>query len=296
MLLVAVSAVSFGLMPIFTKIAYADGTDTHSLLCIRFAAAALFMFALMLLKKSPMPRKKEMLAYVLLGAIGYVGQASCYFSALHYASPSIVSLLLYTYPAMVMIGSLFFFKERITVKNLFSLLLALSGTVAIIDKQFSVSKEGIILSVLAAAFYSAYILASAKIVKKGMEIQAAAFIMLGAAAVFSTISALWGFTLPSHASGLAAAAMIALVSTVLAFWSFFAGMAKTGPSTASLVSTLEPVVTVLASVLILAEKLTANVILGGLLVMAALVIAAIPQQKRAGLALRADSKRKRGRP
>ncbi len=278
-LLVAVSAISFGLMPIFTKIAYADGTDTHSLLCVRFFVAAVFMFSLMRIRKIPLPDKRDALAFFMLGALGYVGQSSCFFAALQYASPSIVSLLLYTYPAMVMIGAFLFLKERITVKKIFSLLLAFLGTVTIIGKHFTVNKEGVILSVMAALFYSAYILVSAKTAKKGMEIPAAAFIILGAAAVFGTLSILWGLTLPSHAAGLSAAVMIALVSTALAFWSFFAGMAKIGPSAASLVSTLEPIVTILASVFILSEKLTANIILGGLLVLAALIITAISPKK-----------------
>ena len=55
--------------------------------------------------------------------------------------------------------------------------------------------------------------------------------------------------------------------------------ARPGPSTAALVSTLEPVVVVVCSVLILSEKLTVNVIIGGCLVLAALVATALPGKK-----------------
>jgi drug/metabolite transporter (DMT)-like permease len=33
--------------------------------------------------------------------MGYVGQSACYLTALHYASASLVSLLLYLFPAFV---------------------------------------------------------------------------------------------------------------------------------------------------------------------------------------------------
>lgn len=61
--LVAVSAVSFGLMPIFAKVAYAAGISTHTLLFLRFSVAAVLMFALFFARRLPMPSKKEILAF-----------------------------------------------------------------------------------------------------------------------------------------------------------------------------------------------------------------------------------------
>jgi len=72
-----------------------------------------------------------MLIFLLLCAIGYVGQLFCYFTALNYASSSVVSVLLYTYPALVVIGSAIFLKEKITVQKVISLCLALIGAFVI---------------------------------------------------------------------------------------------------------------------------------------------------------------------
>ena len=275
-LLIAISATSFGFMPIFAKIAYSAGTSTYSLLFLRFLVAAAFMFLLLFIKKLKLPSQKEMLIFFLLGAVGYVGQSFCYFTALNYASSSVVSILLYTYPALVMIGSAIFLKEKITVQKVISLCLALIGAFVIIGAEFHANPTGIVLSVLSAVFYSVYILISSKVVKAGAGIQSSAFIMLGAAVVYGIMNLFLGFTPPTQINGLVAVAMIALISTVLAFWAFFTGMEKTGPSTAALVSTLEPVVTVLSSVIILSEKITVNIVAGGCLVLAALIITAIP--------------------
>lgn len=278
-LLISISAASFGLMPIFAKIAYSAGTSTYSLLFLRFLVAAAFMFLLLFIKKLNLPSKKEMLTFLLLGAVGYVGQSFCYFTALNYASSNVVSLLLYTYPALVMIGSTIFLKEKITVQKVISLCLALIGAFVIIGAEFHANPTGIVLSVLSAVFYSVYILISSQVVKAGTGIQSSAFIMLGAAVVYGIMNLFLGFTPPTQINGLVAVAMIALISTVLAFWSFFTGMEKTGPSTAALVSTLEPVVTVLSSVIILSEKITVNIIAGGCLVLAALIVTALPSKE-----------------
>ena len=274
--LVALSAAAFGLMPIFAKMAYASGTGTYTLLFLRFLVAAVFMFLLMLMKKLPLPTKKEMLAFFLLGAVGYVGQSFCYFTALNYASSGTVSLLLYTYPALVMLGSAVVFKERITIKKAASLCLALVGAFVIIGTKLSAGAVGIILAVLAAVFYSVYILVSSRVVKDGQGIQSSAFIMLGATIVYGVINLFVGFQPPTAPAGYAAVLLIAFVSTVAAFWAFFTGMEITGPSVASLVSTLEPVVTVIASVVILSEPLTANLLVGGVLVLSSLVVTMLP--------------------
>jgi drug/metabolite transporter (DMT)-like permease len=278
-LLVALSAASFGLMPIFAKIAYSAATSTYSLLFLRFSLAAAFLFLSIFLKKLPLPSKREMLVFCLLGAVGYVGTSFCYFYALNYASAGIVSLLLYTYPALVMVGSAILFKERVTLPKVIALCLALVGACIIIGTEFQSNLIGIILSILAALFYSSYILISSKSVKEGMGIQSSAFITLGAAVIYGTMNLFMGFSPPTQFDGFMAVAMITMISTVLAFWSFFTGIKKTGPSTASLVSILEPVVTVLASAIILSEKITSNMLLGGCLVLISLVVTLLPTKK-----------------
>ena len=271
-LLVTVSAVAFGLLPIFTKIAYAAGAGTYTLLFLRYLVAATFMFLLIRVKGLPLPPGRDIAAYLLLGMIGNAGMSFSYFTALKYTSSGVAALLLYTYPAMVMAGSVVFFKEKVTGSKILALFLALAGAFIIIGADFQTNFKGFAFAVLAAVIYSGYILVSSRIIKDGMSIQASAFIMLGAGIVFGILNPLVEFAPPTEPQGVLAVILIALVCTVLSFWSFLTGLEMVGPSTAALVSTLEPVVTVLASVLILSEKLTVRTVIGGCLVMAALFI------------------------
>lgn len=279
-LLVAGSAASFGLTPIFAKIAYSAGINIYSLLFLRFLVAAVFMFSLLFVKKLTLPSKKEMLALFLLGAAGYASQSFCYFMALNYASSSVVSLLFYTSPIMVMIGSAIFLKEKITIQKVVALCFALVGACVIIGEKLHVNSMGLVFTVLSALFYTAYVLVSSKVVKAGMGIQSSAFIMLGAMVVFGVINLFTGFNPPNNFKGIIAVVMTAVVSTVFAFWSFFTGMKITGPSIASLVSAVEPVVTVFSSVIFLSEKITIKIIIGGCLVLGSLIVTLIPSKKR----------------
>ena len=274
-LLVALSATVIGFMPIFAKTAYATGTSTYTLLFLRFLIAASAMFLLIFLRKLKMPTKKEMLLYLLLGVAGDAGQSYCYFAALNHTSSGVVSLLLYTSPAMVMVVSVLWLKEKFTVQKGIALCLALIGSAVIIGAEFDANPTGIILSVLSAVFYTAHIVLGAKVIKEGEELQASAFVMLGSASVFGILNLFTGFTPPTQLSGFVSIGMVALVSTAVGFWSFYVGIKKTGASTASLVATLEPVVTVFSSAIILSETLTKNTVIGGCLVIAALIITAL---------------------
>ena len=191
---------------------------------------------------------------------------------MNHASASVVSLLLYTYPALVMIGSVIFLKEKVTTLKIVSLCLALIGAFVIIGAEFDASPLGIILAISSAVFYSIYILINSTVVKAGTGIQSSAFTMLGVVLVYGVMNLFAGFEPPTEKIGFVAILLLAMISTVLAFWSFLTGMEKAGASTTALVSTLEPVVIIVSSVILLSEKLTMNIILGGVLVLTALII------------------------
>ena len=88
-------------MAIFARAAYAGGADVLGVLIVCFAAAGAILAAIMLATRRPWLRGRPLLAAILMGAIGYVGQALCYFTALNYASAGLVALLLYAYPTLV---------------------------------------------------------------------------------------------------------------------------------------------------------------------------------------------------
>jgi drug/metabolite transporter (DMT)-like permease len=68
---------------------------------------------------------------------------------------------------------------------------------------------------------------------------------------------------------------LAAVSTVTAISLFFAGLERVGPTMAAILSTVEPLVTVLLALIVLGERLGAIQLLGGALVLAAVVPATV---------------------
>jgi drug/metabolite transporter (DMT)-like permease len=279
---ILVSAASFGAMPIFARYAYADGVSPVTLLAIRFSLAAAIMAVILRIRRRTLHTKTRLVGLVLMGAVGYVGQSLCYFTALQHASAGMVALLLYLYPALVALLAAAALGDRLTPVRLAALGLALAGSALVIGVGLPGAAgwrgradiAGILLGLGAAVIYSVYIIAGTRFVPHGSATEASTVIISSAAIVYIVAAAASGPQLPATAGGYLALAAIAIVSTVVAIVAFFAGLERVGPTTASTLSTLEPVVTVVLAAFFLGETLAPLQIGGGVLILAAVLLLA----------------------
>ncbi|HZZ93475.1 MAG TPA: DMT family transporter [Usitatibacter sp.] len=264
---IALSAAAFGAMAILARFAYAAGVDVHGLLLLRFAIATAVLCAVMVLRGRSWPRGRTLVAAVLMGAIGYVGQAFCFFSALEFASAGLVALLLYVYPTLVCLLCAAFPGERITAARAAVLAASFAG-VALTLGGGRGSGTGILLGLAAAVFYAVYIVVGARELRHVDALAATTVVCLSAAVVLGAATAFHAPRWPGSAAGWSAVIAIGLACTVLPILAFFAGLKRVGPSRASIVSTLEPVVTVLLAWIVLGETLSFVQLGGGALVLA----------------------------
>jgi drug/metabolite transporter (DMT)-like permease len=269
--LVTVSAVAFGTLAAFGRYATADGLDALTILFLRFSLAAMVMAVLQAVRGEPLPRGPALLRLAGMGALGYVGQAFCYFTALNYASTGLVALLLYLYPIFVMLLSAFVLRERITAMKWVALALALVGTGLTVGPGGG-QWQGIALAITAALIYSVYILVGTGVMKEVSAVQSSTIIFASAGAMSGVLMWLRGPHFPQTGNGWLAIAAIVIVATVLPVVTFLAGLERIGPSNASMLSTVEPVVTVLLGAWLFHEQLQAVSLIGGALILLAVVL------------------------
>ncbi len=261
-LLVAISAVTFGTLAISSRYAFADGMDTLTILFLRFTIATGLMLALLAVRHERLPSGSALLRLVGMGAVGYIGQAYCFITALEYASSGLVALLLYIYPAMVTGLSILFLKERPSRRAYFALALALVGTALVVSPGGG-QWQGIVLALLSAVIYSAYILVGAQVMKQVSAVQSSTVIFASAALMAGVLMLMNGPHPPQTSLGWGALAAIVIFATVFPVTTFLAGIGHIGASSASMLSTLEPVVTVLLAAWLFGEKLALVALLGG---------------------------------
>jgi drug/metabolite transporter (DMT)-like permease len=271
-----ISAAGFGTMAVFGKLTYEDGLVPGDLLVLRFSLAALALAAIAVATGALRGLSAGAIrAGLLMGAIGYATQSALFFLALERMDASVLSLLLYLYPALVTAAAIVLRRERATARRFAALAIALAGTALVLAGAGAGALDPLatVMGLGAACAYTAYILVGDRVVEGVPPLALAALVTVGATVSFS-IAALvrGGVNLPPDAAGWAWIAGIALFSTVIAILTFFAGLARVGPSAAAILSTLEPVVTVALAAAVFDERLTAVQLFGGALVLAAVVV------------------------
>lgn len=279
---VIVSAAAFGAMAILARFAYASGVDTPTLLGLRFAIAAAAMLSIARARDVTLPRGSSLAGLVLLGALGYGGQAFSFFTALTLAPAGLVALLLYLHPALVALLATVFLHERLHAAKLVALALALVGTTLTVAPALGTAGEpgaagtvaGIGFAVAAAMFYSIYITVGAWLGRRASPLAMSTIVITSAASVFVAAAFIRGPQWPQTAAGWIAVIAIALVSTVAAITLYFAGLERIGPTRASTLSTVEPLVTVTLAAILLGETIAPVQLAGGALILAAVLLLA----------------------
>ncbi|GAA1593182.1 DMT family transporter [Kribbella sancticallisti] len=279
-LLCLLSAICFGAMAIFGKLAYDARVDVGDLLLIRFALAAAVLLAISRATGAlrGLPRR-AIAAGLAMGAIGYATQSGLFFGALERMDASLLALILYIYPALVMIGAIALGRERPSTRRIAALLIASAGTALVLGGAASGTLDplGTAMGFGAALAYTLYILAGDRVGAALPPTALSALVCTGATFTFAVASATQGGpNLTFAPTGWLWLTAIALISTVAAILTFFAGMSRVGPSTASILSTLEPAVTVALAAAIFHESLGPLQSIGGALVLTAVLVIQLP--------------------
>jgi drug/metabolite transporter (DMT)-like permease len=274
------SGAAFGAMAVFGKLAYSEGATVGTLLSVRFALAAALFWALVLAGRARREiaalGPRSLAAGLGLGACGYALQSGCYFAALQRIDASLLSLLLYTFPAMVAAAAVVLGRERLDAQRVSALALALGGLVLVVAGAGTGALDplGAALAIAAAVVYSTYILVSDGVVGRMSPQVLAALVCTGAAVSLTIGSAALGQLRLGELTlaGWGWLGCLAAISTVGAIVMFFAGLRRVGPTTASILATVEPLVTVVLAFLVFGERLGGVQLVGGALVVCAVLV------------------------
>lgn len=267
-----ISAICFGMIAVLAKLGYGLGLDAATMLQQRFGFGALLLLAWLAVRRRALlkPSPRLLAKAALLGGI-YLVQSSLFFLALESLPASTTALVFYFYPVAVTLLAVPFLGQRLDRCTLASLALVMAGCGLVFHDAFArnLPGAGLVFALAAMAVFSGYLLL-VQVLLRGEEPLRATFYVI----LFTAL----GFTLWNGPANLLEAApdrlglglILGLVPTALAISLLYAAIEKIGSAWVSIFSTFEPVATLAAAHLLLAEDV-ALVQLGG----AALIIAGI---------------------
>jgi drug/metabolite transporter (DMT)-like permease len=268
-----VSAAAFSSSTFFGRIALDDGVGVLTLLALRYGGATFLFRGLVVLTHQHLPRRNAALRVVGLGAVLLSGQAALFYSALERLDASLTVLLLYTFPAMVAVASIATGREPPSRRKAGAVLVATTGTGLVLLGDAHLRGDGVGIVLGLAAAVAAWVVISDRVLQGMPPLVVSALVSTGAAlALWGVGLAIGGIDLTIGPVGWGAIFGTVLISTVLAISTAMAGMVRVGPTVASVVMTAEVPLAVTWAILLLGERLHTVQAVGGVLVVAAVVL------------------------
>ncbi len=269
------SAVTFGATGVLAKAAYSSGVSVSSLLGARFAIAAALLWAIVAIRRTSLPPARLAAAALALGAIGYAGEATLYFSALERLDASLVALLLATYPAVVVVVAIALGRERADRRRAIALCASIGGAVLVLGGARVSGLDGLGLAFAASAVvaYATYVLLADRVAGRVDGLTLAALVITGAAIGTLALGGSTGsldFALDARAWTTIGA--LAALCTVVPIAAFLIALPRIGPGTASILSSFETVIAVLLAALLLGDALGPAQLAGAALVLGAALL------------------------
>jgi drug/metabolite transporter (DMT)-like permease len=198
-------------------------------------------------------------------------------------SSSLSGLLIASVPILVAVfGLLSGGQDRPSPVRWTGLLVGLGGVALLVVSGGTNGNVGSVLEVLAVAVcYSIGPLIAARKLSELPSLGMTAACLAFAAVVYAPIAAVtWPHVVPA-AKVLASLAALGVISTALAFILFFALIAEAGPARATVIPYVNPAVAVVLGVLVLGERLTAQMAIAFVLILGGSVLATRAAGRRA---------------
>lgn len=270
------ASVAFGLMPIFAKFAYINGSNPNTVLFFRFTIAALVLLVYLVCKKvSIKVTRKQFLLLFVTGLIGYTITTQTLFMSYNYLGVGLATTLHFIYPAFVCIVEYIFLKQKMSRNKLLSLIFAGLGVYALIAfENNTLSALGLFLAVFSGIAYGINIIMLAMKQIKDIDNRVITmYITFGAAVGMLIYSLIDGSLVTKITINLGISyILIAVISTILSMILLLKGIEMIGASSTSILGTFEPIVSIIMGIVVFGEELTFALIIGTVLILISTII------------------------
>ena len=261
-ILVLLSGVSYAPVAVFGKICVAEGMEVATLNVIRLVlgVAILAGFALARYRSGARMPRASLVLSLGFGALVWAVGGSFFFISLGMIDASLAYLLMYTYPAIVVIISILLGFEKFEWLKAVAVVLTLLG-VAMVLRVGGLGNGNLLVGIAfvmgTTLFYSCYVIVCDRYLMDHSEMLVTFYSVVGGAtAMLATIP--WqGFRAEIFVGRLDLMAMAGATAlgSVLSLLLFLKGIKLIGASWAAIISTVQPVLVVFLSWAVLGEVL-----------------------------------------
>jgi len=253
---------------------------------VRGVIGALLTLGVVLIRKEKLPAdiiKKRLPLLILSGAaMGF--NWILLFEAYRYTTVATATLCYYFAPIFVIVASPIVLKERLTVKKILCVLVALCGMVfvsGVAENGIPSIDEilGVILGIGAALLYSTVVLINKKIPdispnhKTALQLAVAAVVVLPYVLLTEDVSAIELTTI-----GVLMLITVGVIHTGMAYIMYFGSIHNLKTQTVAIFSYIDPVVAIILSAVVLKEQMTFLSGIGAVLILGSALVSELPEK------------------
>ncbi len=273
-----IGALGFSFSIVLARMSYDYGTTPASVLLVRFVLLGLVMAGWNIASGISMRVSwRLLLVNLAVSAIYFIGIGS-YLTSVTYMPVSTAVLLFYTYPIVVALLGAVLARRWPHPLEFVALIVGFLGLVVALDVNLSgLSTLGLLFGALAALGVALNMLASSYVLAKIPTSVFSVYMSISTSllAALAVLASGEGIALPHSATGWWVFSSM-LLTFMGGFLAIYKGIQLMGSLRTATIMNLEPIATTLVAVVLLHEILTQRHILGGLIVLAAILLAQWP--------------------
>lgn len=272
----SIAAATYGMNPLFTLPLYKAGMDPDSVLFFRYLFAIPILAIMIKLRgRSFKLKRQEIIPLAVMGLLAALSSLTL-FQSYNYMDAGIASTILFVYPIMVALIMAMVFKEKITIKTIICILLALSGIVLLYKNSdgTTLSLKGTIFVIISALSYAIYIVGVNQSTLKNIATVKLTFYVLVFGLTLFFVRTHFGQALHvvNHWYLWGNLLALAIFPTAISFLCTTSAIQYIGSTPTAILGALEPVTAVFFGVLVFDEALTLRIMTGILMVILAVTI------------------------
>jgi drug/metabolite transporter (DMT)-like permease len=300
-LYILIGTTLWGVSSVVAKSLFIIGLPPAELVLIRLTLATLALAILLFFfdRKRMIISMKDLPYFMILGFVGVAGMQFTYYYTISKIHVGPAILLQYIQPVWVFLFAFLFQKEPISKEKVAALLLAVIGCYFVVGGYqtdlLRLNKIGIMSGVISSFFFTFYALFG----ERGMKKYDSWTLILygfgfGAVLYWILLSPIQIITAGHSLKMWMAFLYIAIFSTLIPFGLYLKGIEYMRATRASIIATWEPVIASITAYIVLGEVLFPLQILGGIGVIAAVVLLQISKEqggRAAPIEVRSESKK-----
>jgi drug/metabolite transporter (DMT)-like permease len=260
---------------VWVRFAYQAGLNPGTAIFLRYAMASLALILFLVVSKRwTALSAAQTRQWFLLGLVAYSGTGIGWFTALSIMPSWLASLFVALFPLPIVVGSWLFLREPFDRQQVWALAAVVIGGMALFWRPLGgASLAGTLLMLLVIVLNAVYTVVGRRCARGAPPLMAALWTTLGAstgALGYAVVSR--QFDLGFAPIGWLWAAMFAVVSTAAATVLLWEGIAEIGAARVAIIGSLKSLFSVVLSVIVLGESMTALQGLGGLMIVAGVLL------------------------